>query len=143
VVNGGVNLLSNAGFEGGPNGWNVVSSGTGQSFISTTRPNSGSSHLTHASTVPYWAATYQILSGLPNGMYTVKAWVRGTAGHQLYVKNYGGSSVAVTSVASDGYTQLVISDINVTNGSAEIGFWTSDPAGNGWLNVDDMTFYRQ
>ena len=143
VINGGVNLLSNAGFEGGPNGWNVVSSGTGQSFIDTTRPNSGASHLTHASTVPYWVATYQTLSGLPNGLYTLKAWVRGTAGHQLYVKNFGSDSMAVASSASDAYTQLVISNINVTNGYAEIGFWTSDGSGTGWLNVDDMTFYRQ
>jgi lysophospholipase L1-like esterase len=143
VVNGGVNLLSNPGFEAGGNGWNVVSSGTSQSVIDTTRPNSGTSHLTHASTVPYWVATYQTLSGLPNGLYTLKAWVRGTAGHQLYVKNFGSDSMSVTTSASDAYTQLVISNINVTNGSAEIGFWTSDGSGTGWLNIDDMTFYKQ
>jgi lysophospholipase L1-like esterase len=143
VVNGGVNLLSNAGFEAGGNGWNVVSSGTGQSFIDTTRPNSGTSHLTHSSTVPYWVASYQTLSGLPNGLYTLRAWVRGTAGHQLYVKNFGSDSMSVTTSASDAYTQLVISNINVTNGSAEIGFWTSDGSGTGWLNIDDMTFYKQ
>jgi hypothetical protein len=51
--------------------------------------------------------------------------------------------VSVTSVASDGYTQLVISNINVANGRAEIGFWTSVGSGTGWLNVDDMTFYKQ
>jgi lysophospholipase L1-like esterase len=145
VVNGGVNLVSNAGFEAGGNGWNVVSSGSGQSVVSTTRPNSGTSHLTHASTVPYWVATYQILSGLPNGQYTLRAWVRGTAGHQLYVKNYNstGESMAVTTSATDAYTQLVIPNINVSNGNAEIGFWTSDGSGTGWLNVDDMTFYKQ
>jgi len=143
VINGGVNLLSNAGFEGGPNGWNVVSSGSGQSFIDTARPYAGTSHLTHASTVPYWVATYQTLTGLSSGMYTLKARVRGTAGHQLYVKNFGSDSMAVTSTASDAYTQLVISNINVTNGYAEIGFWTSDGSGTGWLNVDDMTFYKQ
>ena len=143
VINGGVNLLSNAGFEAGGNGWNVVSSGSGQSFIDTTRPNSGSNHLTHASTVPYWVATYQTLNGLPNGLYTLRAWVRGTAGHQLYVKNFGSDSMAVTTTASDAYTQLVIPNINVSNGYAEIGFWTSDGSGTGWLNVDDMTFYKQ
>jgi hypothetical protein len=46
-------------------------------------------------------------------------------------------------VASDVYTQLTISNINVTNGSAEIGFWTSDSVGTGWLHVDDTTFYKQ
>jgi hypothetical protein len=59
------------------------------------------------------------------------------------VKNYGGSSVSVTTVASDGYTQLEISNINVSNGQAEIGLWTSDSTGQAWLNVDDMTFFKQ
>jgi hypothetical protein len=69
--------------------------------------------------------------------------VRGTAGHQLYVKGFGGSQVSVTSVASNVYTQLTISNINVSNGSAEIGFWTSVGSGTGWLHVDDITFYKQ
>lgn len=46
-------------------------------------------------------------------------------------------------MASDGYTQLTLSNINVSNGNAEIGFWTSDSTGTGWLNVDDVTFYKQ
>jgi len=142
VINGGVNLLSNAGFENGLGGWNTGSSG-GTVSSATTRPNSGSSHLAHSGTAAYWAYTAQTLTGLANGLYTVRAWVRGTSGHQLYVKNYGGSSVAVNTVASDGYTQLEISNINVSNGQAEIGLWTSDSTGTGWLNVDDMTFFKQ
>jgi lysophospholipase L1-like esterase len=142
VIDGGVNLLSNPGFENGLGAW-VTGSQGGTVTTAMTRPNSGYSHLVHSGTGAYWAYTAQTLTGLSNGAYTVKAWVRGTSGHQLYVKNYGGSSVSVNTVASDGYTQLVISDINVTNGSAEIGFWTSDSTGSAWLNVDDMTFYKQ
>ena len=142
VINGGVNLLSNAGFENGLGGWNTGSSG-GTVSSATTRPNSGSTHLVHSGTAAYWAYTAQTLTGLANGSYTVRAWVRGTSGHQLYVKNYGGSSVSVNTVASDGYTQLEISNINVSNGQAEIGLWTSDSTGTGWLNVDDITFFKQ
>ena len=141
VIDGGVNLLSNAGFENGLDGWNTGSQ-AGAVTTATTRPNSGSNHLVHSGTAPYWAYTAQTLTGLSPGLYTVKAWVRGTAGHQLYVKNFGGSQVSVTSVASDGYTQLTISNINVTSGTAEIGFWTSGAA-TAWLHVDDMTFYKQ
>ncbi|MDR7295759.1 lysophospholipase L1-like esterase [Pelomonas aquatica] len=142
VIDGGVNLLSNAGFEGGLSGWSTWSQG-GTVSSATTQPNSGSSHLVHNGTGAYQAYTAQTLTGLPNGSYTVKAWVRGTAGHQLYVKGFGGSQVSVTSVASNVYTQLTISNINVSNGSAEIGFWTSVGSGTGWLHVDDMTFYKQ
>jgi hypothetical protein len=142
VIDGGVNLLSNAGFESGLSGWSTWSQG-GTVSSATTQPNSGSSHLVHNGTGAYQAYTAQTLTGLPNGSYTVKAWVRGTAGHQLYVKGFGGSQVSVTSVASNVYTQLTISNINVSNGSAEIGFWTSVGSGTGWLHVDDITFYKQ
>ena len=46
-------------------------------------------------------------------------------------------------MASDGYTMLEISNINVSNGQAEIGLWTSDGSGTAWLNVDDLTFFKQ
>jgi len=144
VINGGVNLLSNAGFENGLGGWSTGSSG-GTVSTATTRPNSGSTHLVHSGTAAYWAYTSQTLTGLANGSYTVRAWVRGTSGHQLYVKNYNssGGSASITTVASDNYTMLEITDINVSNGQAEIGLWTSDSTGKAWLNVDDMTFFKQ
>jgi lysophospholipase L1-like esterase len=143
VVNRAVNLLANAGFENGPSGWSLVSSAASQSTVNGASPRNGSFHLTHSSATPYWAATFQTLSGLSNGLYTARAWVRGTAGHEFYVKNYGGANVRAVSSGSSAYTELVIRDINVTNGSAEIGFWTQDTAGGGWLNVDDVRFYKQ
>lgn len=144
IVDGGVNLLSNAGFEDGLTGWSVVSSAASQAYANNTQPRSGGSQLTHAGSTGYWVATFQTFTGLPNGQYTVKAWVRGTAGHTLYVKNFGGTgSLDATVPASDAYTQLVINNINVTNGSAEVGFWTYDASGKAWLSVDDMTFYKQ
>lgn len=144
IVNGGLNVLGNTGFESGSTGWTVTSSAASQSYVSTASPPSGTTHLVHSSANPYWVATFQTPTGLSNGLYTLRAWVRGTAGHQLYVKNYGGANqwVALQS-ATNTYTELIIRDINVTNGSAEIGFWTNDSVGNGWLNVDDVSFYKQ
>jgi lysophospholipase L1-like esterase len=144
IANGGLNVLSNSSFESGSSGWTVTSSAPSQSYVGTSSPRSGMSHLVHASANPYWVATFQTPGGLSNGLYTLRAWVKGTAGHQLYVKNYGGATQSATLLnATNTYTELVIRDINVTNGSAEIGFWTNDPAGNGWLNADDVTFYKQ
>jgi lysophospholipase L1-like esterase len=146
VTSGAVNLLSNAGFESGLNGWTVVApAGTTYSTTNTASPNSGTSQLVHAGTAAnWWVATLQTVTGLSNGLYTAKAWVRGTGGHQLYVKNFGGTdTLTATTQASSAYTQIVISNINVTNGTAEIGFWSNDPVGGGWLNVDDVTFYKQ
>lgn len=147
VANGGLNLLSNPGFEdaaGGLNGWSTVTAGASQAVNDASQPNSGAQHLKHWSASPYWAATLQKLSGLANGLYTVRAWVRGSGGDQkMYVKNTGGGDKWVALPASNAYVQVVIADVSVTNGNAEVGFWTNDPWGNGWLNVDDVTFYKQ
>lgn len=143
VVNGGLNLLANPGFETGLSGWTVQAAASSQSFVNNAGARSGTYQLVHGSASPYWAATYQTVTGLSNGLYTVRAWVRGGAGHELYVKNYGGPNQTAKSSQSTGYTELVIRNVNVTNGSAEIGFWSSDPTGNNWLNVDDVSFYKQ
>ncbi|MEP7099778.1 MAG: GDSL-type esterase/lipase family protein [Burkholderiales bacterium] len=143
VVNGGINLLSNPGFENGLSGWGLVASAASQAYADTSSPRSGTSYLTHRSATPYWAATYQTLTGLSNGLYTVKAWVRGSGGQQLYAKNYGGAQMSTAIAASDAYTQVVISNVNVTNGNVEIGFWSNDAQGGSWLSADDVTFYKQ
>jgi hypothetical protein len=143
IVNGGINLLSNPGFEDGLSGWSVVSSGASQAYTEGWGANSGTSRLTHWSATPYWAATSQTLTGLSNGLYTLKAWVKASGGQQMYVKNYGGAQISANLTASNAYMQVVISNVQVSNGNAEIGFWSSDTAGNAWLNVDDVTFYKQ
>lgn len=142
IVGGDLNLLSNASFENGLNGWYAWPDGAWQ-YADRTSPHSGTTHLTHRSTTPYGGTTFQQLNGLVNGLYTVKAWVRGTGGQTMYVKDYGGAQKEAKLPASDAYTQVVISDINVTNGHAEIGFWSDGPGSSVWLNVDDVSYYKQ
>lgn len=139
---GAQNLLSNASFENGLNGWYSWPGGAWQ-HADKTSPHSGSSHLTHGSATPYAGATLQQMTGLTNGLYTLKAWVRGTGGQKMYVKDYGGDYRDTQLPASDVYTQVVISDINVTNGQAQIGFWSEGPGSSVRLNVDDVSFSKQ
>jgi lysophospholipase L1-like esterase len=141
VVNGESNLLSNPGFEDGLAGWGVWPPGPWQ-YLDTTGSHSGTAHLTHRSTAPYAGTSYRFLTGLRDGLYTVKAWVRGSGGQVLYAKVLGGSS-QVTLPASSTYTQIVLSNVNVTSGQLEIGFWSSDASGTGWLNVDDVSLSMQ
>jgi len=140
------NLLSNPGFENGLSGWGVWPAGP--SYTETWGMNSGASHLTHWGKNPYYVTTYQGLTGLSNGLYTLKAWVKGYKGvggvRQMYVKNFGAGQMTADLPAASAYTQVVISDNNVTNGTAEIGFFSNDPSGkNSLLYVDDVTFSRQ
>ena len=40
--------------------------------------------------------------------------------------------------------QMYVKNIHVTNGTAEIGFFSNDPSGNNsLLYADDVTFYKQ
>jgi small nuclear ribonucleoprotein (snRNP)-like protein len=97
----------------------------------------------HWSASPYQAASYQTLTGLSSGLYTVRAWMKGSGGQQLYVKNFGGAQMTATLAPSDTYTELVIRNVNVTNGYAEVGFWTDDPSGGKWMIADDVSFHKQ
>ncbi len=93
----------------------------------------------------YSASMYQNISGLPNGTYTLKAWVRGGGGQsvaQIYVKNFGGAEKnAAINSSINNWTEITISDINVTNGSAQIGVYAVANAGN-WLRVDDWSLTK-
>jgi hypothetical protein len=101
--------------------------------------------LTHWSRNPYYVTTYKYLTGLSNGLYTARAWVKGYGGQrQMYVKNFGAGQLTADLPTSDAYTEVVINNINVTNGTAEIGFFSNDPSGNSsFLFVDDVMFYKQ
>jgi len=144
VVNGGANKLANAGFESGASYWSTWASGGTPSYVQSGYAYSGAAHLTNWSSSPYWVATYQTPTGLANGLYTVSAWVRGSGGQQLYVKNFGSSAQKFAVVPATGnYVQMVIGNVNVTNGQAEIGFWSNDTTGGAWLHVDDVTFTKQ
>jgi hypothetical protein len=144
VVDGGSNRLANAGFESGLSSWQTWPSAAPNSYTETGVAHSGAAHLTNWSATPNYVATYQTPTGLANGLYTVSAWVRGSGGQQLYVKNFGATSQKIAIAPSTGtYTQMVIGNVNVTNGQAEIGFWSNDTVGNAWFQADDVTFTKQ
>lgn len=145
VVDGGLNLVKNPGFENQLDGWSVSPLGASQVYVQPWRANAGTSHLVHWSGTPYQVAAYQNLTGLSNGLYTARAWVRASGGQEFYVQDFGGSrrSVIVPAATQDAYREVVIRDINVTNGSAQVGISTHDARGGAWLDADDVTFYRQ
>ncbi|MHA6532072.1 family 43 glycosylhydrolase [Paenibacillus sp. BAC0078] len=96
-------------------------------------------------TAAYSTSRYQNLTNLPNGTYTLKVWVQSSGGQmaaQIFVKNYGGAEKnAAINTAIGSWTQVTIPNINVTNGSAQIGVYSVANAGN-WVKVDDWTFIK-
>jgi hypothetical protein len=87
------------------------------------------------------ASLDQEVANLPNGTYTLSAWVKGSGatGAQLYAKGFGGTD-ASASLASAGGTWANVSlpGIAVSNGKCEIGISTTA----GTITVDDFVLVK-
>ncbi|MGX7265890.1 glycoside hydrolase family 53 protein [Enterococcus crotali] len=140
-----VNYVSNPSFElngftNTPSNWtNWYGSGATIGTIKTEATDfAGSYKLSFWANTAYETSTYQTLTNIPNGTYTLSAYVMsdGTfATSQLYVKNYGGTELTTKTSGHSPWTRVEIGNIKVTNGTAEIGFYNKASA-NAWLNVD-------
>ncbi|OAB45745.1 glycoside hydrolase family 16 protein [Paenibacillus antarcticus] len=145
--------VENPGFEsdGGqnPTGW-LESGDIGASYAvrHVGGTHKGNYKLEHAANEPFVVNTYQKKIGLENGLYTMKAWVAKSSttnynSCKMYVKDYGDIERS-TNVNGTGWNQIVISNINVTNGQIEYGFVTDYKGGTGdWAVFDDVEFYKQ
>lgn len=92
----------------------------------------------------YNATRYQNIS-LPNGTYTLSAWVKSSGGQKratIFAKNFGGSELNRSISQSIGsWTKVSVPGITVTNGSIQVGLWSDANSGN-WVNVDDFSLVR-
>jgi arabinogalactan endo-1,4-beta-galactosidase len=137
------NLL-NPGFEnqdgnGVPIGWNHT--GTAQAAYIEDKGHSGEFRLSHQGTEAYQVETWQTVSGLENGWYTLRAWVR-SSGEQnaVYLALKCGSDEKRVYVPSTmpGYRwlQIVVSN-QVSDGQCTISLY-SDGNPDTWSSFDDV-----
>lgn len=151
----GASLVSNPGFEDGLASWDTWSPNGAHDDADYTEghggAHAGALHGTHwKPSAPYETATAQTRTDLPNGVYTMRAWVKGSGGQTwagMYAKNYGGDQqwrdIPATAGGEFGpWREVVIPNINVTNGRCEFGFYSLADAGQ-WIYFDDVEFYRQ
>lgn len=151
-VGGGNNYALNPSYEADrvsttvPAGWSTWTNLTGatpNSNISGGHTGNWSWQLSYTSA--YQGSIYQNITGLQNGTYTLTAWVQSSGGQstaQIFVKNYGGSEVdyPITSSISS-WKQISIPNINITNGTCQIGMYSSANANN-WCKVDDFSLVK-
>ncbi len=138
--------LTNGGFESdgagsaAPTGWSEY--GSTSASYSESGGHGGSYRLSHYASAAYKVETYQYLSGLTNGNYTLTAWVRSGGGQNsayISLKNCGSSEQRTNlPVSASGWIRVVTS-IAVTNNQCTISINSDANAGN-WINVDDLTF---
>jgi hypothetical protein len=136
-VGPGNNFALNPSFEADrvavttPAGWTTTSGAN----LSGGHTGNWSWQLTGAATLD------QQLSGLPNGTYTLSAWIKGSGatGAQLYAKGFGGTDLNTSLSAAGGtWTKMSVTGIAVSNGKCDIGITTT----TGTITVDDFTLIK-
>ncbi|WP_043434092.1 glycoside hydrolase family 16 protein [Cystobacter fuscus] len=143
--------VSNASFESGMADWSTwTPNGTAGAAFSETYNggHSGSYHLTHWSNSPFETWTYQVKTGLANGNYKVRAWVRkggNFAIARLQGKTSGSAAPVYTTLGTYGAWSLVETPtINVTSGYLEFGFHTQATTADGanFIHMDDVELVK-
>jgi arabinogalactan endo-1,4-beta-galactosidase len=108
----------------------------------------------HAGTyaVHYWLGEpfdftiSQTVTNLPDGTYTLSAWIQGGGGEdtlQLFVQDYGGDPLTAD-VANTGWLAWntpTIPTFTITGGKATIGVKVASPGGS-WAFLDDISLIK-
>ncbi|MBM7118771.1 glycoside hydrolase family 16 protein [Archangium primigenium] len=147
----GSGSVSNASFESGLSDWTTwTPNGTAGAAISETYngARTGSYHLTHWSGAPFETWTYQVKTGLANGSYKVRAWVRKGGNFpiaRLQGKTSGSAAPVYTNLGTySGWTLVETPTINVTSGYLEFGFHTQATTADGanFVHMDDVEIVK-
>jgi len=152
----GVNYVNNPGIEAtGPSspalGWSVWSgNNTANASYTEYGSHTGNLRMTNASGSPFQVYTYQNLFGIPNGTYTLSAWVTGGGGQSasfLSAKDFGGSELTQDVIPFEAnwpnWKCVSLPNIIVTNHKITLGVYTSDPNGGSWVSFDDFQLTPQ
>ncbi|MGI4969567.1 MAG: T9SS type A sorting domain-containing protein, partial [Janthinobacterium lividum] len=152
------NSVLNASFEDdqapiqSPKQWTTQTWGNTPAYTSYTETygggHTGAYHGTHYLLASYQVYTYQVVTGLTNGTYTLSAWVKSSSGQpkvQLQANNYGkGSSAVDIPATSNGqWLQVTVPGIIVSNGQCEVGFYSQANKGGQSLYFDDVALIKQ
>lgn len=145
---GGNNYVLNPGFEADRVSQNVLAGWKNTSNISGSDPNgnvsgghTGRFSMQQTFSSAFNATMSQDISGLPDGSYMLNAWAQCSGGQKsckIYVKNSNGNEKSCSIAKASSWTQLSISDINITDGKCQVGISSDANAGN-WAKVDDIS----
>lgn len=151
-VGEGNNYIHNPQFEAdrvivsSPAGWKVYDNieGTANSNISG-KQYAGNFVWQQNAKEAYTASLKQTITDLPDGTYTLKAWVRSSGGQnicKLYAVSDGEELNYSLKTPIDEWTEVVVaSDIEIKNGKCEIGLY-SDAHANEWVQIDNLSLVR-
>ncbi len=143
------NYLRNTGFETGNDAgwlqwWDTGLTPFSSAYVDNGAVHSGHFRLGHWAATAYRQYTYQTVSDLPNGSYTLKVRLFSSGGQRwagVGVKGYDAANPAaerfVQTTGDADFQEYTISDIVVSSNQCTVWLW-SDAGANQWLLADDF-----
>jgi len=115
------------------------------SFVDTlATAYAGIGKLRHFATSAYSVKTTHNLDNIPNGTYTLKAWVSSSGGQsvaQLFASKNSASSYTANIPQLSTWTQVILNNIKVEDNSCIIGL-NSVASANQWVEMDNVEFIQ-
>ena len=105
--------------------------------------HAGERKLYFHATNPYQQSAHQLTTDLPDGAYTVGAWVKlnqPATIARLELAAYGGTTIDVHITPTSTY-QFISAQVTITTGQLDIGFYVNGPAHTS-LQIDDVTLQK-
>lgn len=93
---------------------------------------------------PYEIQTYQTVTGLQNGTYTMSAYVISNGGQtycKMEAKDFGSTNLYFDIPANTSWHQITIPNISVTNNQCTVSFYSKGPGGS-YLAFDNATLVK-
>lgn len=133
------NPIINSGFESSFDNW-TISDWDGVSLSGDRK--SGLKALGYWKAADFELTASQKITGLKNGIYSLSAWSQGdsrSSTNQIFAENSNGDrlSADVKNTGWAVWSQVIIKDIKVTDGTLTIGSYLNAPAGY-WGSYDDF-----
>jgi hypothetical protein len=149
-VGPGNNYVLNPSFEADrvtmtqPAGWVTSTTTGGTPFTNASGGRTGNWKWQLTDTAAYEARIDQTVTNLPDGSYTLGAWVESSGGQsvaQLFATGFGGAEMDASIEKVAAWTHVSIAGIQVTSGTIDVGVTTTADA-NQWISADDFTLVK-
>ena len=145
------NYLQNSDFSNGHDSWEVwYGAGSAENASCVERDGTATNQycLIQSSSSAYEVYTSQTVSEIPNGHYTLRAYVKSSGNQKkcyLSAKGFGAGleqKLKVPHYGDDKWTYMEIPGILVQTNSITVGFYTLSAA-NTWLKIDRVELLRE
>lgn len=121
-----------------PSGWSTAADGSDQDADFADKEGHNSEYcLKHFKNSAYKVFTYQELTGLETGYYSLTAWALNGGGQNacyITAKDYGDIDRMTSLPFTNGWTLVIVRGIHVTNGRCTIGIYSDALPGN-WEEI--------